>query len=154
MEEVVDQASRLDIQKEMKKEHRKLTIRRFLKSKMAVSGFVILVVSAVISLAAPLITQHDPLHADPVNRLQGPSAEHIFGTDDFGRDLFARVVYGIQESMKVGLSVTIITAILGTAVGLYSAYYRPLDHILMRIIDGLMAFPSILLAIAIMAVMG
>nr|WP_212926320.1 ABC transporter permease [Oceanobacillus sp. J11TS1] len=138
----------------MKAAQRKLAIRRMLRNKLAMTGFLILLIAMIITVTAPFITAHDPLQAEPLERLQAPSAEHLFGTDNLGRDLFSRVIYGIQESMIVGFSVTFVTALLGIIIGLYSAYYSGLDHVLMRINDGLMAFPSILLAIAIMAVLG
>ena len=154
MEATAEQTDKLKLQKEMKKQQRRMMRKRFLRSRMAVTGFIILLVATLITLLAPVITSHDPLQVEPVNRLKAPSEEHIFGTDDLGRDVFSRVVYGIQESMFVGLAVAFVTAVLGIIFGLYSAYYRTLDHILMRINDGLMAFPSILLAIAIMAALG
>lgn len=154
VEGVVQESNPISLRKEMKKKHRKLMRRRFFKSRLALTGFIILLVATVITLTAPVITSHDPIQADPINRLQAPSSEHFFGTDDLGRDVFSRVVFGIQESMFVGFAVTILTSILGVAIGLYSAYYGTLDHVLMRINDGLMAFPSILLAIAIMAALG
>src|SRR5699024_11288128 len=83
-----------------------------------------------------------------------PSAEHWFGTDDYGRDVLARVVEGARVSLLVGTTTALLTATFGVVVGLYAAYNRIADAILMRISDGLMAFPGILLAIAIMAALG
>ncbi|GIO23444.1 ABC transporter permease [Oceanobacillus sp. J11TS1] len=154
MEQIVKETNFQSLQKEMKAAQRKLAIRRMLRNKLAMTGFLILLIAMIITVTAPFITAHDPLQAEPLERLQAPSAEHLFGTDNLGRDLFSRVIYGIQESMIVGFSVTFVTALLGIIIGLYSAYYSGLDHVLMRINDGLMAFPSILLAIAIMAVLG
>src|SRR5699024_5160708 len=155
MEKAVEfEQSEASISREMRKEHRKLFIKRFLNSKLIVTGFIVIVDSLLISVLAPIITEYDPLKVDPVNRLESPSKDHIFGTDDFGRDLFSRVVYGIKESMLVSFSVTVVSSIIGVAMGLYSAYYKLLDHVIMRINDGLMAFPSILLAIAIMSAIG
>lgn len=138
----------------LQKERTTLFFRRFLSNKMALYGSLIILGISLIALVAPLITKQTPFEMEPSNRLLPPSAEYWFGTDNFGRDLFSRVVYGAQVSLIIGLSVSIITSLLGMIIGLYSAYYRMLDHILMRICDGLMAFPAILLAIAIMAVLG
>jgi peptide/nickel transport system permease protein len=142
------------IQFELKKEQRSLMIRRFTSNRLAMTGFIVIIFAVLISILAPLITKYTPVEFDPVYRLNPPSSEHIFGTDYFGRDLYTRVVYGIRVSLTVGFAVTIISSLIGTVVGLYSAYYRTLDHILMRICDGLMAFPGILLAIAIVGVFG
>jgi peptide/nickel transport system permease protein len=151
----IDSGSSLTYTKQkLQKERRYLFLRRFLSNRLAVVGAVIILVISLVAALAPILTQHTPYEMEAVNRLQPPSTEYWFGTDNFGRDLFSRVVYGAQVSLVVGLSVSIITSIIGMIIGLYSAYYRMLDHILMRICDGLMAFPAILLAIAIMAVMG
>jgi peptide/nickel transport system permease protein len=83
-----------------------------------------------------------------------PSAEHKFGTDEFGRDVLSRVIYGARVSLLIGVSVTLVAALIGSVVGLTTGYYDRLDTPVMRIMDGLMAFPSILLAIAIMASLG
>ncbi|WP_088032238.1 ABC transporter permease [Evansella clarkii] len=140
--------------KEMQKERRILFIRRFLSNKMAVIGSIILTFLGLTAILAPVLTSFTPYEMVAANRLQPPSAEHWFGTDNFGRDIFSRVLYGSQVSLAVGLSVALATSIIGMVVGLLAAYYRLLDHILMRICDGLMAFPAILLAIAIVAVLG
>ncbi|RWR07491.1 ABC transporter permease [Siminovitchia fortis] len=140
--------------REIAKERRALFLRRVWANKMVVVGGVIIFLITLLALAAPLITQFTPYDLEAVNRLKPPNATHWFGTDNFGRDIFSRVVYGARVSLAVGLSVAIITGFLGLLIGMYSSFYRILDHILMRIADGLMAFPSILLAIAIMAVMG
>lgn len=142
------------IEHELKKEQRNLTKRRFFGNKLAVTGTLIIFFAVLVSIFAPFIAVHDPYEVNPLNRLMPPSAEHFFGTDNFGRDLFSRVVYGTQVSMIVGFSVAVISSLIGTAIGLYASYYRFLDHLFMRISDGLMAFPAILLAISIMAAMG
>ena len=138
----------------VKKEHRQRNIRRFLGSRLVVTGSIILLVVTVVAVFAPFLTSYGPLEVDPKNRLQAPDAKHWFGTDNFGRDLFSRVLYGAQVSLSVGFSVAVIASCLGLIIGLLSAYYSALDHVLMRICDGLFAFPSILLAIAIVAALG
>ena len=116
------------------------------------AGFLFLAVLA--ALLAPLLTSRDPTFLDPGVRLQGPSAEFPLGTDDRGRDVFSRVIHGGRISLLIGLSVTGAAALLGSILGLLSGYYPRLDTPIMRTLDGLMAFPSILLAIAIMASLG
>lgn len=108
----------------------------------------------VLALAAPLLAPFDPMRLDPLNRLKPPSAGHLFGTDNSGRDIFSMVIYGARLSLIVGLSVMGLSAVFGVIMGLLSGYYKFLDNIIMRINDGMMAFPSILLAIALMAVLG
>lgn len=142
------------LKRKVKKERRQLTIRRISSNKAILSGLIILLILIFFSLIGPIITNFSPLEIEPSNRLQPPSLTHWFGTDDFGRDVFSRVATGARVSLGVGLSVSILTGIIGIIVGLYSAYYSILDHILMRISDALLAFPDILLAIAIMAVLG
>ena len=97
---------------------------------------------------------YDPYEMTVAERLQAPSSEHLLGTDEFGRDLLTRIVYGARVSIGVGVAVTVISAFFGLMIGLYASYYPVLDHILMRICDGLMSIPGILLAIALMAALG
>lgn len=140
--------------KKLKLEQRRIFVRRFFANKSVFFGSIILVFLSGIALFAPFITGHDPYQINATERLSGPSAEFYFGTDNLGRDLFSRVLYGTQVSMYVGLSVALISALFGMIIGLNAAYFKPMDHVLMRISDGLMAFPPILLAIAIMAALG
>ncbi|RKQ28669.1 ABC transporter permease [Oceanobacillus halophilus] len=130
------------------------SIARIFSNHMLLTGLVIIVIMAIISVLAPFIAPYDPYAIDPLNRLKPPSVEHFFGTDDFGRDLFSRVIYGTRISFFIGAVVAILAGVIGLIVGLISAYYSILDHILMRIVDGIYAFPSILLALAIVAVRG
>ncbi len=142
------------IRENLKKEQRDIKIKKFCKNKLAVVGLILTVFMGIVALFAPLIATHDPLEMVVYDRLKAPSAEHLFGTDTFGRDLLSRVVYGARVSMGVGLSVGILSMIIGMTIGLYASYYKFLDNILMRICDGLKAIPSILLAITLMAVIG
>jgi peptide/nickel transport system permease protein len=114
--------------------------------------FLLLVILA--AAFAPLLTPYDPTFLDPAVRLQGPSLDHPLGTDDRGRDIFSRVIYGGRVSLMIGVSVTFAAALIGSTLGLMSGYFPRLDTPIMRTLDGLMAFPSILLAIAIMASLG
>ncbi len=115
-----------------------------------------LIVLAVLSLAicGPFLTSYDPLKVDFYNRLLRPSASHLLGTDGLGRDMLTRMLYGARVSMQVGLGTMLLSTILGGLLGLFAGYFRALDGLIMRIMDGLMAFPNILLAIAIMASLG
>ncbi len=114
-------------------------------------GLIFFVVT--IALFAPLLATHDPL-ALGTQRLASPGSDHWFGTDQFGRDVYSRVMYGSRISLAVGSATVILSTVLGTVIGLLSGFYRRVDGILMRAMDAFMAFPSILLAIAIMAALG
>lgn len=129
-------------------------LRLIMKNRAAVVSAVILVVFAIMGLLAPLIAPFDPNFVNPADRLDGPSSAHWFGTDDLGRDIFSRVVYGSRVSMLVSVAVMIGATTIGSLLGLITGFYRRVDVILMRVMDGLEAFPSILLAIAIMAAFG
>jgi len=133
---------------------RRIALRRFMHNQLLTTGAGILLVVVLLVIIGPLLTPYGPLQIDPVNRLKGPNGQHIFGTDNFGRDVFTRAVYGLRISVAVGFSVTVVSSLIGMIVGLLSASYSVLDHIFMRICDGLFAFPSILLAISIMAALG
>ncbi len=133
---------------------RQRTLIRIGQHKGIVIGGLIIIVMVVAALVAPLIATHDPELIVGVDRLQAPSGEHFFGTDGQGRDVFSRVIYGARLSLGVGFAVAIATVIAGTAVGLIAGYYRRIDGPIMRVMDGMMAFPGIILAIGIMAVRG
>ncbi|HVH74315.1 MAG TPA: ABC transporter permease [Stellaceae bacterium] len=115
------------------------------------AGLVIIAAMAAVAIASPLIAPH-PLAINPIDRLKPPSAAHPFGTDMLGRDIFARTVHGGRISLLVGFSVAALTTVFGTAIGLVAGYLRRLDAFVMRVMDGLMAVPGILLAIAFMAI--
>jgi peptide/nickel transport system permease protein len=111
-------------------------------------GAVLLAALVAVALLAPWIAT-DPFKQAPINRLRPPSQRWWFGTDQFGRDVFARTVYGARVSLIVGISVALISSAIGLAIGLVCGYFRWVDGVVMRIMDGLMAIPSILLAIAL-----
>ena len=113
-------------------------------------GGGIIATMVLLALAAPLFAG-DPLAMIPIRRLQPPSAEYWFGTDNLGRDVFARTVYGARASLAVGLSVAVFSVTGGLIIGLAAGYFRRFDSVVMRLMDGLMAIPSILLAIALVS---
>lgn len=130
------------------------SLRQFARSRTAVLGLAILVVMVLVSVLAPFIATHPPRQIVPADRLQGPSRDHLLGTDNLGRDVFSRVVYGGRTSLAIAAVVVVITGTVGTALGLLSGFYRRIDNVLMRIMDGLMAIPTLLLAIALIGVLG
>ena len=117
-----------------------------------VIGCAILGFFVAVALIAPWIAS-DPLSFDPLNRLKKPSALFWFGTDQLGRDVYSRVVYGTRISLIVGLSVAVLATVIGLLLGVLCGYYRRLDDVLMRVMDGMMAIPAILLAIALITLM-
>ena len=117
------------------------------------AGLIIIVAVTLFAVSAPVITFHSKSRIDPTIRLQTPSVAHWFGTDHLGRDLWTRVTYGSRISLQVGLFVAVFSAVFGTAVGMISGYYRMLDNPIMRVMDAMLAFPSFLLVIAIVATM-
>jgi peptide/nickel transport system permease protein len=123
----------------------------FRRHPMAIVGGVILVVMIVVAVCAPWLGTIDPEAVSPITRLKAPSSAHWFGTDMLGRDVYSRVVYGARISLIVGLAVALISTVLGIVIGLLTGYIRWLDPIVMRVMDGLMSIPSVLLAIALMA---
>lgn len=111
-------------------------------------GGLLLALLVVMAVLAPWITG-DPFKQTPINRLRPPSARWWFGTDQYGRDVFARTVYGARVSLIVGIAVALVSSVIGLAIGLLCGYFRAIDAVVMRVMDGLMAIPSILLAIAL-----
>ncbi|MCF8180409.1 MAG: ABC transporter permease [Limnohabitans sp.] len=117
----------------------------------AVLGAFILLAMIFIALFAPFLWTVDPQAVTPLNRLKPPSSEFWFGTDALGRDVYSRVMYGARVSLIVGISVALLSTFIGLAIGLITGFVRAVDAVVMRIMDGLMSIPSILLAIALMA---
>lgn len=142
------------MKKELAREQRRIRIRKFTKNKASVFGLIVVVTMLILAIFAPVICQHDPLELNVKDRLQPCSAEHWFGTDGMGRDVFARVLYGARISLTVGFTVGITAGIMGIIIGLYASTNKIADNILMRICDGLKAIPSTLLAITLMTVLG
>ena len=142
------------ISKDGLKEYRKLVIKNFLKKKLVVAGFVITVIMAFIAIFAPVITPYGIYDIDVFNKLAAPGNGHIFGTDNLGRDVFSRVLYGVRISMEVGLFTAIISFIFGIVLGLLAGYVHWLDNMIMRICEALNAIPAILIAIALVAALG
>jgi peptide/nickel transport system permease protein len=120
------------------------------RNKTIVAGAALLIAMAIIAAAAPWIAG-DPQFMTPIDRLLPPSAAHWFGTDPLGRDVYARAVYGARISLVVGLAVAVLSITIGLTIGLAAGYYRKLDNVIMRFMDGLMAIPGILLAIALVS---
>jgi peptide/nickel transport system permease protein len=123
------------------------------RRKTTLIGLVIMVAMVAVGLLAPLIGGN-PAHMDVAGRLAAPSRVHWFGTDDVGRDVWSRVVYGARLSLLVGAAVVLLSFVVGVVCGVVAGYYRGLDNVVMRVMDGLMAFPAIVLAIALMAALG
>ncbi len=129
-------------------------LRRLLHHRLFLLGAALFGIILMAALLAPLIAQVDPNKLSMRNKFQPPSMNYVFGTDNFGRSLWSRVIWGAQLSMFIGGAVVAINAVAGTAIGAIAGYFRPLDNMLMRINDALMAFPAVLLAIAVTAVLG
>jgi len=123
------------------------------RRRTTVVGAVLMTLMIGVGVLAPLIGG-DPAHMDVAGRLAAPGRAHWFGTDDVGRDVWSRVVYGARLSLLVGVAVVVLSFVVGVVCGVVAGYYRRLDNVVMRVMDGLMAFPAIVLAIALMAALG
>ena len=144
------------------------TWRRLLRNPSVLIGAAMILVIALIGIAAPMLTPNDPAAINPANRNQTPGYEYterddeghkvtkkaVMGTDSLGRDVYSRVLYGARVSLIVGIAVAILSVVVGLSIGLVAGYFRWIDSIVMRIMDGLMAIPAILLAIALVSFSG
>jgi peptide/nickel transport system permease protein len=130
------------------------TLHGLMRSPTVVAGGALLVVMVALAVLAPLAFTVDPLRINPIARLKPPSAEAWFGTDMFGRDVYSRAVYGARISLTIGLAVAALSIAIGLVIGLVAGYIRLVDAIVMRIMDGVMAIPAILLAIALVSLSG
>ena len=130
-------------------------IKKFMKRKTAVAAFFVMCFLLLMALFGPSLAPYAPEAYDYDNILAGPSASHLFGTDQYGRDIFSRILAGTPLTLGVSLSSVIVGAALGTVLGLLAGYYGGfLDSLLMRITDIMMAFPFTILVITIMAILG
>ncbi|HYZ62518.1 MAG TPA: ABC transporter permease [Acetobacteraceae bacterium] len=130
------------------------TLRRLLRHRLFLTGLVLFGIIAAIAAAAPWITTADPIKLGMRFKFRPPGEDFVFGTDNLGRSLWSRVVWGARLSMEIGVMVVALNAVFGTIVGAVSGYFRALDGAIMRVNDALMAFPAILLAIGVTAVLG
>jgi peptide/nickel transport system permease protein len=125
------------------------------RHRFAFAGAIALTLATLVALTAPILAPHDPIEINAVDRLKPiGDATYPLGTDRLGRDVASRLVYGSRISLGVGLATVILSNLAGITIGMVSGYYRALDNVLMRVMDAFMAFPGILLALGIMAVLG
>ena len=136
------------------REQRQICRERFFSNPGLIIGLTVFILIALAAIIIPAAVNVDPNEMAIADRLKGPSLNHPFGTDEFGRDLMIRVLYGARVSLLVGGAVALLSCVLGTVTGIYASYFKILDHILMRICEGLIAIPGVLLAIALMAALG
>ena len=130
-------------------------VRRLLRNKLAIVGMVILGIFLVCALFAPLIAPYDPVKQELISRRHPPSPQHPFGLDDLGRDILSRIIFGSQVSLRVGVLSVSLAIFAGTLLGLISGYWGGwADNLIMRLMDIMLAFPALLLAIAIVAILG
>ncbi|MBA3416606.1 MAG: ABC transporter permease [Chloroflexia bacterium] len=134
---------------------RRDAIQRLVRDKAALVGLAVIVLLVVVALLAPAVAPHPPNDQSFRIKLTPPSGEHLFGTDEFGRDIFSRVLIGTRVALWVGIAPVAIALFIGVGLGLVAGYYRgKVDAVLMRLIDIILAFPWLLLAIGIMAILG
>lgn len=128
--------------------------RRLFRRKTVAIGVLILAIFVVLVIFAPLIAPYSPSKLSIVNRLKPPSGMFFFGTDEFGRDVFSRTIFAGRLSLLVGVAVVTLSAVIGVTLGLLAGFFQQLDTPIARLIDAMMAFPDILLAIALVAALG
>lgn len=132
-----------------------ISFRRLRKSRTAVLGIIIIILFTIIAFFAPYIAPYDPMEQNFIKSFRPPSAEHYLGTDEFGRDVFSRIIYGSRISLQIGFIAVFISLVVGVSVGLAAGYYGGwIDMVVMRIMDLMLSFPYILLALVIMSILG
>ena len=129
--------------------------KRFKRNRGAFVGLAILILFFILAIFANVFAPYDPKEQNALSALQPPSKEHLLGTDNFGRDVFSRLIYGSRASLSVGFGAVLFSMIVGVTLGLIAGYYGGIvETIIMRIVDGLLSFPALILAIALMAILG
>jgi peptide/nickel transport system permease protein len=129
-------------------------LRTFLRHRLGVIGLGIIVLLTLLALFAPLIAPYGWREQSISDRFQNASREHILGTDELGRDIFSRILYGGRYSLVIGVTAVLVSFAIGASLGMLAGFYPRLDSVIMRFVDVLLAFPGILLAIAIVAALG
>ena len=132
----------------------RLELRRFFRNRLFFLGTAILIPIVVLSIGAPLFTVYDPVALDTDHSLQPVSFMHPFGTDEMGRDVLSRVLYGGRVSLRVGFLCAVFTTSFGVLFGFFAGYYPVADGLISRVVDGFMAFPGLIMAIMFMAALG
>ncbi|SOC41775.1 nickel transporter permease [Ureibacillus acetophenoni] len=142
-------------EKPVKKSRWLAFMKKLAKNKAAIAGAIVVLTVFILAILAPWIAPYDPTHIEMSKKFQGPSAEHWLGTDDKGRDILSRLLYGSRISLTVGILSTLLGAIVGVVLGIVAGYYgKWIDSLIMRFCDVLLAFPGILLALAIISILG
>ena len=126
----------------------------FGKYNMVLIGGIMFLIMVIVAFLATSIAPYDPQHMNMMESLRPPSAAHLCGTDEFGRDVFSRIIYGARISLSISLSVLVLVGIFGTVLGMLAGFYHTADTVIMRFMDGLMAFPTVILALVILTVLG
>jgi peptide/nickel transport system permease protein len=129
-------------------------LRRLFRRRLVLAGALVLMLITMLAVFAPLLSPWSPTAIRVAQRLKPPSLQHWFGTDEFGRDILARIMFGARASLGIGLAVVAVAMACGTLLGLLAGYFRALDALIMRLVDAMMALPDILLAIFLVAVLG
>lgn len=129
--------------------------RRLARDRLALLGLVILVMMALVAISAPVVARHDPVEIDPVNKLERPTLEYLMGTDNLGRSIWARVVWGARLTLGTATLAMVMILLIGVVVGLVAGFYGgQVDNVIMRVVDVVLAFPSLILALAIAGMLG
>ena len=126
----------------------------FGRYNMVLIGGIMFLIMVTVPFLATSIAPYDPQHMNMMESLRPPSAAHLCGTDEFGRDVFSRIIYGARISLTISLSVLVMVGIFGTVLGMLAGFYHYADTLIMRFMDGLMAFPTVILALVILTVLG
>ena len=133
---------------------RRTVLARLARDPIAAIAGVVLVLIVLAAIFAPLLSPYDPYFTDLPKAMQPPSAEHWFGLDNTGRDILSRVLYGTRNTLLMGLAGVLIGGVIGGTMGIFAAFYRKLDPYLMRLVDIMLAFPAILIGLAVAAIFG
>ncbi len=131
-----------------------LAFRQLIRRRIVLVALLVLTVITVLALGADVLGRFDPNDTAVLERLRGPSAAHWLGTDELGRDVYARIVHGGRYSLMIAASTALGAVLMGTLLGLVAGFFKRLDPVLMRVVDAMMSFPDILLAIALVAILG